>query len=309
MADNLTLFASNNRSVMKNIMNSVGLTNDPLGIEISYFKKWMEDYSLGKDIIKYAFQYAVYVRNTSSFRYIDGILKGWKAGGVTTVKDAMKHTCMPRAAEKKETNTMSDVEKRPEPIRFGDLYVADKKDIIAIQGQPDGNILMYFKGTSETATISGLTMDEMISLLENGTIRPPEPVYLPEDISEDIKTSLQENVRNAFAMISKPWPVIVMDYEGSDKQKSYASSIVEKAVRFLSAKLDIFVKAINSEGNIKDLVTEDGLSVGSLTTVTQDVIKLFNSTKTAAEIIQAKDRLTPGYLSDECRKWMTQNRQ
>ena len=91
-ADTLDLAKKLTMSVpkeMKAVMEALGLAADrqPVEAEITYVRRWTQRYGYGMDIIAEACKRTVLATGKPSFRYANGILKGWHDAKVQKLED------------------------------------------------------------------------------------------------------------------------------------------------------------------------------------------------------------------------------
>ena len=70
------------------ILKALGITNrSPVEAEITFMRKWIEDFGFPMDVIREACSRTVMKSGKASFSYADGILSRWKKEGVTGIPD------------------------------------------------------------------------------------------------------------------------------------------------------------------------------------------------------------------------------
>ncbi len=77
--------------------------------------RWMVDYGFDLSMLKHAAQRCINQLGRADLNYIEGILKRWKADGITTVADAIKKDKPPKAGRKaspKDTTSFNNYEQR-----------------------------------------------------------------------------------------------------------------------------------------------------------------------------------------------------
>lgn len=90
------------------IRKIIGIFNRNLSSsEITYFKKWIDDFGFGSEIISEAYDISAVATGTASLPYMDKILSNWSESGLKTVSEC-------RAFSK---NRNSDTEPKPERRR------------------------------------------------------------------------------------------------------------------------------------------------------------------------------------------------
>ena len=74
---------------MKAVMEALGLSGDrqPVEAEITYVRRWTQRYGYGMDIIAEACKRTVISTGKASFKYANGILKGWHDAKVKKLED------------------------------------------------------------------------------------------------------------------------------------------------------------------------------------------------------------------------------
>ena len=74
---------------MRAVMEALGLASDrqPVEAEITYVRRWTQRYGYGMDIIAEACKRTVLATGKPSFRYANGILKGWHDANVRKLED------------------------------------------------------------------------------------------------------------------------------------------------------------------------------------------------------------------------------
>ncbi|MBQ8879398.1 MAG: DnaD domain protein [Clostridia bacterium] len=82
-----------------------GLSDD----EVAYFKKWLNDYGFGIEIINEAFNVTTLATGTAYLPYMDSVLTNWKNAGLTTAAEC-------RALSKNHKNETEE-EKKPKRRR------------------------------------------------------------------------------------------------------------------------------------------------------------------------------------------------
>ena len=69
------------------IMNALGKTSTPTQSEVSYIRRWMEEYGFETDVILAACERTVLATDKHRFAYADSILAAWHKAGVHHVSD------------------------------------------------------------------------------------------------------------------------------------------------------------------------------------------------------------------------------
>lgn len=72
------------------VMKALGKSNEPTEYEVTYIKRWAEEYGFAFDIIQEACNRTVQKTDTNRFQYTHSILSNWYKQGVTIISDIEK---------------------------------------------------------------------------------------------------------------------------------------------------------------------------------------------------------------------------
>ncbi|MFI3202267.1 MAG: DnaD domain protein [Eubacteriales bacterium] len=92
-------------NVVYTIMKSLGKSNDPTDYEISYIRRWTEEYQFNLNVIQEACNRTVQKTDSNRFRYADSILSNWHQQNVTTIEDIQMCDQKYRQSKVPTTNT------------------------------------------------------------------------------------------------------------------------------------------------------------------------------------------------------------